>query len=31
MPYESFFEGDDAMLTLAEEEQEHRNLVAAIR
>jgi hypothetical protein len=32
MPYESFFESADiAMLKLAEEEQEHRNLVAAIQ
>ncbi|HEX9457910.1 MAG TPA: Panacea domain-containing protein [Thermoanaerobaculia bacterium] len=32
MPYESFFEGvDAAMLKLAEEEQEHRDLVAAIQ
>jgi len=31
MPYESFFEdADTAMLKLAEEEQEHRDLVAAI-
>jgi len=32
IPYESFFEGNDAaMLALAEEEQEHRNMVASIR
>jgi hypothetical protein len=32
MPYETFFEGADSeMLKLAEVEQEHRDLVAAIR
>ncbi|MGH9424092.1 MAG: type II toxin-antitoxin system antitoxin SocA domain-containing protein, partial [Thermoanaerobaculia bacterium] len=32
MPYETFFEGTTSdMLEVAEEEQEHRNLVAAIR